>query len=66
MTINERLNLQKSKKIPVRLQIASNSENDIIDNYIQNKLKIREILKNQDVEIQIFNKIQEAIEKALK
>lgn len=48
MTIEERMNLQKGKEIPKRLQTASNnSENEAIDNYILNKIKIRENLKQE-------------------
>lgn len=82
MTIEEQMNLQKGKEIPKRLQTASNnSENEAIDNYILNKIKIGENLKQEqgreekkkqkeieqeELKKQIDIEVEKAVTKALK
>ena len=74
MKIEEHINLQKGKELPIRLKTASNSENEAIDNYIQSRIRIRENLQEQrnndqvpkelieDMKKQIITEIQKSLE----
>ena len=74
MNETQNINLQKSKEIPIRLKTASNSENGVIDNYIQSRIRIRENLQEQrnndqvpkelieDMKKQIITEIQKSLE----
>lgn len=64
MTPTERINLQKKKEIPNRLQASSNSEDKAIDNYIMSHLQLKENQK-QDNEEQIPKKLIEDIKKQI-
>lgn len=74
MKIEEHINLQKGKEHLNRLKIASNSESEAIDNYIQSRIRIRENLQEQrnndqvpkelieDMKKQIITEIQKSLE----
>jgi hypothetical protein len=61
MTIEERYNIQKKGiEIPNRLK-----ENDIVDNYIQSRMEIREKLQEQENKELIPKKVIEDIKKQI-
>lgn len=63
MTPVKNINIQKGKDIPKRLQTASNSENEVIENYIQSRIKIRKNLQEQENKKQIPKELIEKIKK---
>lgn len=68
MTLEERYKMQKGIETPQRLKSASNSEYyeiDAIDNYIQNKIHIREYLQEQEIQEQLQKEILEEINKEI-
>lgn len=65
MTIAERINLQKNKEIPARQKASSNSENKVVDNYIQSRVEIRNKLQEQESKEQIPKKVIEDIKKQI-
>lgn len=63
MTPVKNINIQKGKDIPKRLQTSSNSENEVIENYIQSRIKIRKNLQEQENKKHIPKELIEKIKK---
>lgn len=63
MTIEERYNLQKNKKN--RYSKYNYSKEDVLDNYIYNRLKIRELCQSQQEQKQLEAEFTKMLEKAL-
>lgn len=63
MTPVKNINIQKGKDIPKRLQTSSNSENEVIENYIQSRIKIRKNLQEQEDKKHIPKELIEKIKK---
>lgn len=68
MTIEERYNLQKNKKN--RYSKYNYSKEDLLDNYIYHRLKIREQCQSQreqeQLEAEITKTVEQAIDNVLK
>lgn len=66
MTIEERINLQKNKEIPNRLQTASNNDYKEIDRYIISHLQLKQDHQQEQMTEYIKKIIEKEIEDIFK